>query len=312
MNHLLIISFLTFFFGSVDIPDKERPRREFTTNTTLQCATFSNDGRLIVATDIQGNLNIFHTRLGIKLKSISLENTVVALAASNYSPNEVACADVAGLVSFWDVENGTMSRSFKAGKSIKKVQYTKDGQQLLVHFDGYALFYNVWTGKEVRKMDYKNASSMAYDQSAKLLVTTQPDNSIIMWDYSNEEEKITALGRHNGLITHMEMDEKGQYLLTSSFDRIVKVWDLIAGKQVNELKLESAVNYVTFGLNEKTVVTASNDGKTTVWDISENPKALKFFYGNVRKANYVQCHPKEQIILTGYKDTNVLQTWIVN
>lgn len=286
----------------------DKPRREFYTHSKPKAVSFSGDGNLIAAS-FEGSMEVYHTRMGLRLKRFSTENLITDIAASPNEPNIVACADKSNTIVFWDIEKGEIQKKISLKEAIKSIEYQKDGREILVNTGKNVSFYEVLSAKKVQSIKTANAILMTYNQSSQLLATSHPDNTIIIWNLATNK-KLFVLNKHKAKVTQITINKAGNQLISSSVDKTIRVWDLKSGQETKKITYDSAFNCVVYDLNENHLISASDDKKTIVWDIAaETPTILNQYEGQ-SEATFVGRHPKEQILLSGYNDT-VLQTWLM-
>ncbi|MDZ7935537.1 MAG: hypothetical protein U5M51_11400 [Emticicia sp.] len=286
----------------------DKPRREFYTQSKFKAVSFSKDGNMIAASS-ESSLEVYHTRMGLRLKSLPIKSPITAIDASPNEPNIVACADKSNSILFWDIENGKVQKKITLKDDIKGIEYRQDGREILVNTGKNAIFYNVFLGKKTQTFKTTNAVLMTYNQSSQILVTTHPDNTISVWDLANEK-KLFVLKNHQDKITQVVINKAGNQLISSSIDKTIRVWDLKNGQEIKQIAYNSAFNFVAYDLNENHLITASDDKKTIVWDITAETLTILNQYKGQSEATFVGRHPKEQLLLSGYND-KVLQTWLM-
>jgi RNA polymerase sigma factor (sigma-70 family) len=84
-----------------------------------------------------------------------------------------------------------------------------------------------------------------------------------------EPRELSVLQGHTNGVTSVALSADGRILISSSFDKTVRVWDARAGKQRARLRgHESPVKFVVITPDSKSVVTADQGGAFKVWDLS--------------------------------------------
>lgn len=286
----------------------DKPRREFYTHSKPKAVSFSTDGSLIAAS-FEGSMEVYHTRIGLRLKSFATENLITDIDASPNELNIMACADKSNSIVFWNIENGEIQKKITSQDVIKSIEYRQDGREILVNTGKNTVFYDVLSGKKTQAFKTVNAVLMTYNQSSQTLVTTHPDNTITVWNLATNK-KLFVLNKHKGKITQITINKAGNQLISSSIDKTIRVWDLKTGQETKKIAYDAAFNCVVYDLNENHLISASDDRKTIVWDIAaETPTILNQYEGQ-SEATFVGRHPKEQLLLSGYND-KVLQTWLM-
>lgn len=308
MKKIIVLLSLLNVGMATDSPITDKPRREFYTQSKLKAVSFSTDGNLIAASS-EGSLEVYHTRMGLRLKSLPITSPIIAIDASPNEPNIIACADKSNSIIFWDIEKGKMQKKITLKDEIKGIEYRQDGREILVNTGKNAVFYNVFLGKKTQTFKTINAVLMTYNQSSQMLVTTHSDNTITVWDLAKEKKQF-VLSNHRDKITQIVVNKSGSQLVSSSIDKTIRVWDLKTGQEIKQISYNAAFNFVAYDLDENRLITASDDRKTIVWNISTETPTILSKYEGQSEATFVGRHPKEQILLSGYND-KVLQTWLM-
>lgn len=86
-------------------------------------------------------------------------------------------------------------------------------------------------------------------------------------------QEIRTLDRHSQRVTSLAFSPDGKTLVSGSWDRTVKVWNLDTGSEisrseVSSLKYNYEVNSVAFSPDSKTLASGSGDKTIKIWDIT--------------------------------------------
>jgi WD40 repeat protein len=105
------------------------------------------------------------------------------------------------------------------------------------------------------------------------VATGSEDFTARIWDVPTGRE--LHLLRHGHKVIHVEISPDGAYLLTASYDTLVRVWDLRSGTLVTELKGHAApLNDAAFSADSRRIVTACEDCTARLWRIEPEPPLL--------------------------------------
>jgi RNA polymerase sigma factor (sigma-70 family) len=109
------------------------------------------------------------------------------------------------------------------------------------------------------------ASTIAYPQDGKILVSGSHTGPIRVWDPATGKE-LRAI-RNTGGICSLAVSPDGKRAAVGNWDRGVRLWDLDTGAQLRTLFGHGGeVSSLSFSLDGKTLASASKDGTACLWD----------------------------------------------
>ena len=86
-----------------------------------------------------------------------------------------------------------------------------------------------------------------------------------------------VLAAHTDLIYDVTFSPDGKLLATTGYDRLIKLWDVVGGKEIRVLKDHSDTVYsLSFSPDGKLLASGGHDGTVRVWDLSARKKLLEF------------------------------------
>ncbi|ETO22862.1 hypothetical protein RFI_14330 [Reticulomyxa filosa] len=115
---------------------------------------------------------------------------------------------------------------------------------------------------------------------------------------------------HRSEVTNLEMRPHGDYLVSCSSDRNVKLWDNRDKSCIMTFKShQSTVNCVTFSPDAKWIASGDSNGVTKIWDISSGKPIHEFH--DQHSIGVILYHPKELLLATGTSG-KVVRFWDLN
>lgn len=114
------------------------------------------------------------------------------------------------------------------------------------------------------------------------------------------------LSGHAASVTSVAWSSDGQYILTGSRDRTVRIWDAATGQQVRLLD-NIDVASVAWSPDGQRILTGGSDSTARIWDM-HNGQLLQAFGGHAAPINAVAWSPDGQHILIG-NDDNTASIW---
>jgi WD40 repeat protein len=116
--------------------------------------------------------------------------------------------------------------------------------------------------------------------SSKLMATR--DHDIVVWDAEKGHYQQKLVG-HRSVVTSVAFSPDGRLVVSAANDGSIKVWNLIAGREVRELAqgqpggqdvYKKEVNIVIFSPSGESILTGGNDGNLNIWN-SESGKLVR-------------------------------------
>lgn len=167
-----------------------------------------------------------------------------------------------------------------------------DGSAQIRGFDGELVAVLESRGSRIMAADWSQNQPLALNhQSSRLISRSERSPGIIALGSDDSAEPVqlfdAATGQsldllqdeegHSAAVTSLQFSADGKRLLTASFDRTVKLWDLESGAV-----LKSFVGHrlwvwsARFSPDEKFVVSASEDGTVRIWNIETGESSEPF------------------------------------
>lgn len=126
-------------------------------------------------------------------------------------------------------------------------------------------------GDSIFKKEYEETVAFVdFTQDGSKMIAGCLDNKIYVYDYKDEEVgKETILEGPEEEITWIETHNKANFLLTSSIDGSVWMWNLNNGKVISTFYgHQEAVNKASFTPNKR-IASISDDCSLKVWKVGE-------------------------------------------
>lgn len=116
---------------------------------------------------------------------------------------------------------------------------------------------------------------------------------------------------HYDSIWCVAVARKGRTIASGSWDRTIKIWDGVSGRELRTLSGHGAlVNSVAFSPNERIIASGSNDGLVKLWDVKSG-KEMKTFSGHSSGVHAVAFSPDGKSIVSGSLDKTI-KLWDVH
>ncbi|MCA9022984.1 MAG: serine/threonine protein kinase, partial [Planctomycetaceae bacterium] len=210
------------------------------------------------------------------------------------------------------------SRTFDAQAPIDALAISKDGSQFATGGkDGVARLWDRTTGRVLATFDHQKhpVLAVAISPDGKTLATgsEDPTGFIKLWNLEShaliptqfKDTSKTApfdQGHTEGVLS-ISFSKDGKRLLTSSYDKTARLWDVKSGDQ---LKRYWGHNWwvwdANFSTDERRIVTASQDGTAVIWNTETGEKGAPFtgHQGPVYSAHFSPDEESTHVVTSGY------------
>ncbi len=116
---------------------------------------------------------------------------------------------------------------------------------------------------------------------------------------------LLSLSGHYGMVTSIAVTPDAKHIISGSFDKTIKVWDLESGKDILTLSGHADwVSSVTITPDAKNIISGSSDKTIKVWD-SESGKEIRTLSGHGGMVSSVAVTPDAKHIVSGSSDKTI-------
>jgi len=206
-----------------------------------------------------------------------------------------------------------------AEQPIDAVAFSKDGTKFIT--GGWNQTAKIWetaSGKLLKKLAVGGDSvyAVAFSPDGRLVATggNQKRGFIRLWNVETGESEPTAEGfmgpagddeLKDGVLS-VAFSRDGTKLLTASYDKTARLWDVKSGRQLQIYKGHSWwVWSAAFSPDESQIVTASQDGSAIIWE-TKSAKRINLFLEHEGPVYSAAFAPDGKYVVTGGYDKRVL------
>lgn len=112
-------------------------------------------------------------------------------------------------------------------------------------------------------------------------------------------------------VSSVIISRDGRYIITASFDKDIRVWEMLTGECIRILKGHSrAVKSVCISSNNQYVISSLNDKTIQVWDFKSGMCKM-VIEGHINQIQSVTIYHDNRFIISGSKDMTV-RVWDIN
>ncbi len=228
-------------------------------------------------------------------------------------------------VRLWDVATGECLAVWVAHTGwVRFVAFSPDGRSIATA--SYDRSIKIWmypSAHYLQGRGYANGSAMP---KARLLrrqrlrqqckpLRVEPSDVGKIPDFSKKSgicaSSLHTLTGHQQPVSSIAFSPDGRQLVSSSFDKTIKVWDTNSGKCLKTLLgHRSRIWTVAFHPNGRTIASGGDDNHTKIWDLKRG-RCIKTIVGHTNAILSVKLSPDGNYLASGNED-NTIKIWDVN
>jgi WD40 repeat protein len=290
----------------------------------VNCVAFSRDGKLLVTAAWDGTTRVWNvdTGQGTALR----RNHEGRVWYAEFSPDgkRIATASEDRTAGIWNTDTGERIALLKGHEDwVTRAEFSPDGTLILTASDDKTA--RLWDGKTGSALGVLRAHDgpvnwASFSPDGEQVVTASDDNTAILWKTETaaaagalstypkndpDDDKPLPPKKH---VNFAEFSPDGHRVVTASFDKTARIWDLTAGKVAQVLTGHTDTVWTArFSPDGKRVVTSSDDHTARVWD-AETGKELQAPLQHPDRVDYAAFSPDGTRVVTG-ADDKIARIW---
>lgn len=210
----------------------------------------------------------------------------------------------------------TTAKPLKHNDKVWTVNFSPDGEYLASSSADSTVKLWKKDGTEITTLSGhdKDVYYVNFSPDGKTIISSGADSTVRRWtiDYSSPKlsvKALTPLKGHQGTVWSAEFSHNGELIASAASDGI-KIWDKEGNFIANLEGHTAAVRYASFGLDNKSLISVSEDNTIRIWRWEKSPKNSQMTiltkYSN--RGYIVRFSPDSQFIAATSADGTV-QLW---
>ncbi|KAJ7291150.1 WD40 repeat-like protein [Mycena rebaudengoi] len=143
----------------------------------------------------------------------------------------------------------------------------QSGRVVSASGDGKMILWDIESGERIRTFEGHDRGLACIEFKEDLIISGSNDCKIKVWSASTGECLRTLVG-HEALVRALSFDVRSGRLVSASYDRTVRVWDLGNGRLIREFKDSHTSHIFDVKFDARRIVSTSHDRKIVVLDFS--------------------------------------------
>ncbi|MCP9979213.1 WD40 repeat domain-containing protein [Actinomadura madurae] len=257
-------------------PERRVPRARFASSGgAVRILEYSPDGRLLATADLGGVITLWRTSDRAPVRRMRMAGVLDGLA---FSPDgrRLAAAGAARTAAVWEVATGREVGEIDGhGGLTTEVAYAPDGRTVAIAGDDGRVALWRPDDDRVRTVEVGDAllTAVAFSPDGRSLAAAGDDDEVHLLDLESGEERGPARRmQHTDTISALAFTDGGRTLVSSAYDRTVKLWETASRTNITTLTGHSGGIYdIAVSPGGNRIASAALDQTTLVWDLRRTP-----------------------------------------
>ncbi|EEP79069.1 periodic tryptophan protein 2 [Uncinocarpus reesii 1704] len=275
-TNLLVVGFSNGIFALYELPEFNQLHLLSVSQSNIDFVTVNNSGEwLAFGSSKLGQLLVWEWQSESYI--LKQQGHLDSMNSLVYSPDgqKIITAADDGKIKVWDINSGFCVVTFtEHSASVTACQFSKRGNVLFTaSLDGSVRAWDLIRYRNFRTFtapSRQQFSSLAVDPSGEVVCAGSLDSfDIHVWSVQTGQ-LLDRLAGHEGPVSSLAFASDGSHLVSGSWDRTVRLWNIFARSQTSEpLQLQSDLLCVAFRPDGQQVAASTLDGQLTFWSVND-------------------------------------------
>jgi WD40 repeat protein len=278
----------------------------------------TKDGRLLISGSWDDKVGVWDLESGRRVAYLSGHDDSILAVALNGNEDLVASAGWDTTIIIWDLKTGRALRELSGHRGAILNLMFSPGRNFLVSTseDRTARLWDVDKGRPVLTLagHGRDVAFVGYRDSGATQEITTGDlgGNVRVWDLEaiGHRDEFRTLRGHAAAVTMFDFHPQRPWLISSSVDATLRLWDWQAQKTLRTIKQSNRISSVRFSPDGRQFAATPKGDAIQVWDLeSGSATALGAEYSN-DGFRYLAYSPDSSLVAAG-SDNGMLRVWEV-
>jgi WD40 repeat protein/uncharacterized caspase-like protein len=252
-------------------------------------AGFSQDGRVVATLGAMGDISLWDTASGSKVRDLTSSPmaglTQMMNGMGGMTPGQLKnmkagkpgsmpqLPDMTAMADMMTNMMGSMSAG-TMGRSVTSLAFSPDGRTLAI--GGVESKSNLDFAAMMNPAAQKNRKNSKPPDPDEMMKNMKIEavGQVTLWDVASGTE-IGALKGHGKGVTQVAFSRDGRLLASSSSDNTIRIWDVAGHRELRTLSGHTAnIDSLDFSPDSRLLASAGDDGSTFLWDANTGEHLL--------------------------------------
>ncbi|MDR1962939.1 MAG: WD40 repeat domain-containing protein [Planctomycetaceae bacterium] len=230
-----------------------------------------------------------------------------------FNPDQTRLATIGqdGQIKLWEVQNGTLIRSFKGGRGTQKILFHPNGSRFAVcGFDKNVRIYDAATGNLLNTLETHgtNNKAIAFSTDGSLLAVGGRTGVIRVWQTS-DYQRLTDLKGDGRRVHALAFSPNASQLASGGDGPFIMVWKPTDGTLLQTLPERPGKTFSLIYCGQTLLASGESDNAIRIWDLSKNQNTATLL-GHTGTISTMIYEPTSNRLISGSFDTS-LRFWTI-
>ncbi len=271
-------------------------------------ASFSANGKWVLSSS--GDIGqLWDAKTGKPICDLNAHKDYIRKSTISLESDYAATVGTDNMIGIWDLRSCKLVTKISGHSSkILDASFAPGGQLIAAAENDWLIhIYHSATGHEVRRLGGLPGVALSVEFSPdgkQILTSNSPQNSAITFSVETGQILHEYKG-HTDIVYSSRYSLDGNFIVTASNDKSVRVWDVSTGNLIKLFSGHKApATMARFSHDNKNVVSASEDQTARIWDMQSNNSIV--ILGHKRGITDVDFSPDGASVVTSSYDGSVV------